>query len=120
MINYIIGGAGTGKSTEIIRLTEKKIDEGISPIIIIPDQFSFEFDKKLYTNLGLKRYNQTDALSFSRLAEFIFLEYGGKSGEYADELAKTAIMYQAIREVCKNKSLKYFIKQAERENFIEY
>ena len=106
MINYIIGGAGTGKSTEIIRLTEKKIDEGISPIIIIPDQFSFEFDKKLYTNLGLKRYNQTDALSFSRLAEFIFLEYGGKSGEYADELAKTAIMYQAIREVCKNKSLK--------------
>lgn len=120
MINYIIGGAGTGKSTEIIRLTEKKIDEGISPIIIIPDQFSFEFDKKLYTNLGLKRYNQTDALSFSRLAEFIFLEHGGKSGEYADELAKTAIMYQAIREVCKNKSLKYFTKQAERENFIEY
>lgn len=120
MIHYIIGGSGTGKSTRILNLISQKIDTGISPVIIIPDQFSFEFDKKLYKNLGLNKYNKTDALSFSRLAEFIFLKYGGKSGEYADDLTKTAVMYQAVRDVCKNKSLKYFVKQAERDSFIEY
>lgn len=118
MIHYICGISGTGKSgfiiDDICRCTEKNIE----PLIIIPDQFSFEYDKKLYSALGVEKYNMTDALTFSRLSDIIFRKYGGKSGQYADDLRKSVIMYQATDEV--RQSLGFFSRQSSKPDFNQY
>lgn len=119
MLHWLIGGSGTGKSSAIINIAKRKTDEGISPLIIVPDQFSFEFDKKLYRLFGAEKYNKADTQIFSRLSETIFLEYGGKSGEYADDLTKSAVIYQAVEEAKNKKLLKFFTRQAEKSGFCE-
>ncbi len=120
MIHYFIGTSGTGKSEALIGVIEKNIDENNPPIVIIPDQFSFEYDNKLYSTLGAEKYNKIDTRSFQRLAELIFMEYGGKSGEYADDLTKTTVMYLAVESARKKNLLSFFRKQSEKNNFLEY
>ncbi len=96
MLNFIVGGAGSGKSHRIIEKIAEQ-DEQSKQIIIVPDQFSFEFDKRLYKMLGAKKFNSVTVLSFTRLASEIFRIYGGKSGEYIDDVTKTALIYMAVR-----------------------
>lgn len=120
MVRFLLGTSGTGKSSFLINKIYECTKNNIKPIIIIPDQFSFDFDKKLYKILGAEKYNMADALSFSRLSENIFCKYGGKSGEYADELTKFTIMYQAVQKAVNEKALCFFHKQAQKQNFSEY
>lgn len=118
MLEIITGAAGTGKTKEIIKLIEKKVSEGKKCLVVIPDQFSFEYDKKLYKELGIVKFNQLTVLSLSRLARQIFIECGGKKGEYADEITKIGIMYLAIEEAKKDYGFVYYDKQIKSPSFI--
>ena len=80
MFKVIAGGAGSGKSTYLINMIKSETENGKSPLVIIPDQFSFEYDRKLYLTLGAELYNMVSTISFSRLAEDIFIKFGGRSG----------------------------------------
>ena len=45
MVEFLLGGSGTGKSTELISRIKETSVKGRKCIVIIPDQFSFEYDK---------------------------------------------------------------------------
>ena len=47
MLNLILGGAGCGKSYEMMNRIETAVKSGKDVLVIIPDQFSFEFDRTL-------------------------------------------------------------------------
>ena len=71
MLHFVLGCAGSGKSRllmEKVRQTgsDKKI------IYIVPEQFSFDNDKKLYEFLGTAGFNNIFSLSFTSLAKEIF------------------------------------------------
>ncbi len=117
MLYFNLGAAGTGKSTAMIKKITSYVDAGKKTCIIVPDQYSFEFDKKLYNSMGAKRYNEVTVLSFARLAQDIFIKYGGKSGEYASDLAKLSLMYMTVNSVQKNDKLKFYNKQAKAPCF---
>ena len=119
MLNFNLGGTGTGKSYEMLKKISQSVDLGKKICILVPDQYSFEFDKKLYNSMGAKRYNNVTVLSFARLAQDIFIKYGGKSGEYANDLTKLSIMYMAINSIQKNDKLKFYNKQAKSPQFID-
>ena len=48
MLNLILGGSGTGKSRRLIDETAFQVKKGKQVFVIVPEQFSFEYDKKLY------------------------------------------------------------------------
>ncbi|MGN0584048.1 MAG: hypothetical protein ACI4JD_01220 [Ruminococcus sp.] len=48
MLHFIIGGAGCGKSYRIMEFIKSIVYEGKEVLTLVPEQFSYEFDRKLY------------------------------------------------------------------------
>ena len=92
MLNLILGGAGCGKSYEMTNRIETAVLNGKDVLVIIPDQFSFEFDRTLYERLGAELFNRINVLSFARTAREIFIRHGGLKGRYADDTVKKVMM----------------------------
>ena len=98
MIEFITGQAGSGKTT---LMYERIKNDSLPKCIIVPEQFSHDFDKKLYYYLGAEKFNELFSLSFTSLARQLFQLFGdpSRNGEYADDMAKMILIYQAITNV---------------------
>ena len=119
MLSFELGGAGTGKSQALMEKIIQCLDAEQDALVIVPDQYSFEYDKKLYNFMGAQRYNRVTVLSFARLAEAVFVRHGRRPGEYAGELTKISMMYRAVTQVQKNDSLLYYDRQARSPLFVD-
>lgn len=117
MVEFLLGGSGTGKSTELISKIKEASEKGRKCLVIIPDQFSFEYDKKLYNALGAEMYNNLTVLSFGRLSSDIFMHFGGRRGSYASECTKLALTYIAINNIRESKGFLYFGKRSRSGSF---
>ena len=116
MLQFILGGARTGKTSyirerigELSRIPENRI------FLLVPEQFTFETEKKLYRELGGERFKQVNVTSFTRIASEVFQRYGGVAGEYADECAKNVLMDAALEEI--RDTLTVYAKSARGKNF---
>lgn len=118
MLRFILGGAGSGKSTRLTELIHRTAENDSRIVVIVPEQFSFDSDRKLYKKLGCQRFNKILSVSFTTAAKEIFEEYGSRSGEYADEMSKLIIMQKTLRKLMEEKQLRYFAKQASKPDFI--
>jgi ATP-dependent helicase/nuclease subunit B len=107
-MKMIYGAAGTGKTAEIIRLAGETIAAGGEAIIIVPEQFSFEFERLMYDFSGAKVFNSgfLSICSFSKISEKIFDKCGGIRGKYASEAVKSVILYRALNRLCDRKALR--------------
>lgn len=118
MLEFIIGGAGSGKSVKLAERISSAVKTEKNAVVIVPEQFSFDSDKKLYKSLGAVKFNKMLSVSFTTLAAAIFSRYGSSSGEYADEMHKLVIMHKALKKLSDEKQLHYFAKQASKPDFI--
>lgn len=90
--------------------------EGRDIIAIVPEQFSYEFDRKLYNRMGPELFNSVETHSFTSLARGIFQKLGGgEAGSYMDELMQTGLVLQAVKRA--EGQLKTFSKQCGRSEF---
>lgn len=98
MIEFITGPAGSGKTTLMFERIKKMCTDADKLCIIVPEQFSQDFDKKLYFYLGPEKFNELFSLSFTGLARQLFQIYGDpeRDGEFAGEMAKMILVYQAV------------------------
>ena len=120
MVEFIIGASGTGKTTEMIKCIQNCSDS--ERIVLVPEQFSTEFDKKLYFRIGAKDFNSLLSLSFSSLARQLFQLYGepDRKGEYADDMARLILTYQAINAAISNpEQLLFFGRTSSQAGFAE-
>ncbi|MFR4392860.1 MAG: hypothetical protein ACLT29_00465 [Ruminococcus callidus] len=121
MLHILIGGAGCGKSTCLIQHLQKQLKAGEQILTLVPEQFSYEFDQKLYRILGPVAFNQLETHSFKSLARAVFQRFGcvpdGKIN--ADELTKMALLYQAVLQVSeREKKLQLLGKQCRQASFV--
>jgi len=122
MIEFIIGQAGSGKSTMMFGRIKTMAEKGAKQVILVPEQYSYEFDKNLYDFIGPEKFNELYSLSFTGLARQLFQLYGepDRNGEYADELARMILIYQAIDTVRNRpESLRFFRRQSSQSGFAE-
>ena len=122
MIEFITGAAGSGKSTRMTDIISQQADMGREICIIVPEQFSYEFDKKLYKKIGAEKFNKLISLSFTGFARHLFQIYGDscRNGDYADETARMIMIYEAVSAFQKNpESNGYFRRQSSRPGFAE-
>lgn len=116
MIHFFIGGAGCGKSWQMMQLMKQLSAQGQEILTIVPEQFSYEFDRKLYDLLGVHAFNTLETHSFTSLARSIFQRFGGgEAGTYMDELTQTGLSQQAVNQA--EKQLRFFQKQSTRAEF---
>lgn len=119
MLNLITGGAGCGKTFEMMDRIETAVKNDRDVLVIIPEQFSFEFDRNLYERLGVEDFNRIEVLSFTRAAREIFIRYGGTKGRYADDIVKNVIMYQSISGLASRERLSFYSRQAGQISFVD-
>ena len=119
MLNLILGGAGSGKSYEMTNRIEAAVKSGKDVLVIIPDQFSAEFDRSLYERLGMVLFNRVNILSFSRTAKDIFIKHGGLKGRYADDVVKNVMMFRTLTELSEREGLCFYNRQAKSPAFVD-
>ncbi|MGN0591955.1 MAG: PD-(D/E)XK nuclease family protein [Ruminococcus sp.] len=116
MIHFLIGGAGCGKSYRLMQQMQRLVAAGEDVLAIVPEQFSYEFDRKLYQMLGVQAFNALETHSFTSLARSIFQRFGGgEAGTYTDELTQTGLVEQAVQLA--EKQLRFFQKQCGHADF---
>ncbi len=93
---------------------------GESVCVIVPDQFTFEYERILYDHLGCRLFNRgnTEVWSFSRLTRDIFAGTAAPKGAAADKTAKIAVMSRAVAEAAEKNQLAFFAKQAKKPSFV--
>ncbi len=122
MIEFITGGAGCGKSTLMFERIKNSEYSSKGHVILVPEQYSYEFDRNLYYYLGAEKFNSLLSQSFRGIARQLFQDYGdtNRDGEYANEYDTMILVYQAIYSAQKNPdALSYFRKQSSKNGFAE-
>lgn len=122
MVEFIIGPSGSGKTTKMFGRIEEKCSAADKLCILVPEQYSQDFDKKLYFYLGAENFNELFSLSFTGLARQLFQIYGDpdRKGEFADEMAKMILVYQAVSSaLSRPESLSSFRRQSMQSGFAE-
>ena len=71
-LKIVSGRGGCGKSTYMLN----DMPQNENTIYIVPDQFSFSAEKKLIDKFGMVGLGNPVVLSFMRLADVVFSEYG--------------------------------------------
>lgn len=97
MLHFILGRAACGKTEYLHRklgkITDKK-DSGV--VLIVPEQFTFETDKGILNSIGAVRSNRIDVLSFTRVAEYVFSEYGIRHKDIISDQGRLIYMAMAL------------------------
>lgn len=118
MLSIRLGENSALKLKSMAHDISASLQSGREVLCIIPDQFSFEFDNALYSNLGARDFNRVTVLSFKRLAKALTEQFGTQSGILVKPENRLALIYLALNKVKANKSLKIFSKQIDKPNFI--
>lgn len=97
MLHFILGRAGSGKTTHVHTLLEDFVRAGRQDLILlVPEQYSFHSERAMLERLGEKDAGSVDVLSFSRLAHSVFRIFGGKSGRPIDDAGRAILMSLAL------------------------
>ena len=118
MLTIICGRSGSGKSTWIMsRILESVKKRKGGQILIVPEQFSHEAERRLASFCGDSLSLYAEVLSFSRLANRVFTECGGLGDVIPDKGGKMLMMYLALKNI--SDQLRIYGGQAGKSEFIE-
>ncbi len=100
MLHLIKGRAGSGKTATMRDIISQLAENGKSrPLLLVPEQFSFESERIMLDFLGPKNLKNIDIFSFPRMA-FSELQKNGKASlKTADNGVKAAIMSEALMQL---------------------
>jgi len=86
MLRIIMGKAGTGKSSAIMREISASVSRGEGgSILLIPEQFSHEAEREMCSICGDSMSLYAEVLSFTGLARKLSTELGGGAVRYLDK-----------------------------------
>jgi len=117
MLHFILGAAGTGKTTLLLDKIELAARSGGRPILLVPEQYSFEGERLVYRRLGPKRALGVEVYSFTRLCDYIFRSCGGMAGTAINATAKYLLMSIAVSEI--QDRLELYRKSCNNTSFLE-
>ena len=116
MFQLIIGKTGTGKTTRVLKEAIEAARQDREVILLVPEQFSFEMERKASQALRGAQAMNLSVLSFSRLAENIFRAYGGLARKRLTDTARFVLMRLAVGEV--RDTLELYQRQSQKTAFL--
>jgi len=116
-LRIIYGRAGSGKSTYCLNEIKLSLEQGETArhIIIVPEQFSFQAEKRLIKALGASGINGVEVLSFDRLSYRVLGEVGGIVRKHINPAGKSILIYTIMDRL--RESLRVFAKAAGQRGF---
>ncbi len=115
MFHILQGRAGTGKSTVLFeRVVEASKKRPV--LLLVPEQFTFETERKFYQQCGAGIFARLKVTSFSRFATQLLKQHG-IGGGYASDSVKLVLLVQALQEV--KDLLGFYQQSADHLSFAE-
>ncbi len=105
MLQLITGRSGSGKTTEVYRELKQRAAEQAALFLLVPEQASFDSERRLLAELGPVLSQRVRVLSFTRLADVVFREVGGLAGKRMDATLSLLLMSQALHSVADSLTL---------------
>lgn len=118
MLRIVSYDAMSDKDSLMASLINTSSQAGEKCIVIVPDQFSFEYDKMLYNAMGAKSFNNITTGGFNRICELICKKHGGYAGENANENLSVIMMFLAIKSFKAEGGIQYYKKSLDKGSFI--
>lgn len=118
MLDLLCADALCDKTAAMAERIKYSLSLGRRCLVIVPDQFSFDYDKMLYKHLGAKDFNKLTTGGFNRICELIGRKHGGYAGENADENLSVILMYLAIKRLRHEGGALYYKKAFDKGSFI--
>ncbi len=97
MLSIIYGRAASGKTTVILNKIKQAASEGKEVAFIVPEQFSFESERSVLTELGDKLSAKVTVLSFSSLADKLTDLCGGACRGLLSDSDKIMFMSKTLK-----------------------
>ncbi len=99
MLQLITGRSGSGKTAEVFCELKQKAAEGARLFLLVPEQASYENERRLLTELGPVLSQRVQVLSFTRMADIVFREVGVAEGKRMDATLSLLLLSQALHSV---------------------
>lgn len=116
MLKLILGRAGCGKTTKVLeRLCQAGKER--RQVLMVPEQQSHQAERALCRAGGDQVSLYAEVLSFSRLANRVFLAAGGMGEPELDSGGRLLLMYQAVKAV--SPELTVYARPSRRPAFLE-
>lgn len=115
MLQFVLGRASSGKTHTITQKIAECIIGGESPVLLVPEQFSFESEKNILDAVGDTAAQKASVISFTRLCDEIERVAGGVCGESITDADRIILMGKAIK-YCQNELIR-FKKYANSRSF---
>ena len=104
MLQFFTGRSGSGKTEEIHqRICSEKQLENV--ILIVPDQSTFQNEKKILNSMGAKKASKIQVYGFKRLYDRLEAEYGENTKKKVSDGVKAVLMSIAAEQAEEQLSL---------------
>ena len=117
-IRFIFGRSGTGKSKfclDQIKNNIVKSDNSNKLILIVPEQYTFDTEKKFLDVVTEKGFLRGEVISFKRMARKVFEECGGRTNTLLNESGRNMLIYKILKDNSEN--LEYFNRMSKEHGF---
>ncbi len=100
-LQFVLGNSGSGKSEYIYRKITKEAAKNITKnyLVIVPEQFTMQTQKKLVELSQNKAIMNIDVLSFQRLAYRVFDELGISNIKVLEETGKNLVLRKVAQGI---------------------
>lgn len=115
MVKFILGRASSGKTYTIMQKIVECLKNGENPVLLVPEQFSFESEKNILDAVGDGDAQKVAVISFTRLCDEVERENGGVCSESITNSDRAILMNRAIKN-CRD-GLVRFKKYANSSSF---
>lgn len=114
MLTLVFGRQGSGKSEYLYRTAARAAADGIQrQVFLVPETHSHEAERRLCEAGGDGISLFCEVLTFRRLANRVFAEYGGLADRILDDGGRILLMQRAFESV--RTSMKYYVGAASPE-----
>ncbi len=119
MLHFIFGGAGCGKSFRLMQEIRSAVAASSDVRTLVPEQFAFTYDGRLYDLLGAKGFNRVRTGSFRSLTADLLETAAKHPGDEADTVVKTVVLHRVLHHLVQANALRYYGRQAQKATFLD-
>lgn len=119
MLRIIKGTDKSEKTVLLSSLVKQSIDSGRTVYILIPDQFSLVYDKKIYDILGPLNFNRINIIGPDRLCRKLIETHSTKGRRFCDENTGLIMLHRACKAFLKSGDARYYKKSLSKAQFFK-
>ena len=114
MLKLLLGRAGTGKTAEVLKRIS--IGRGRRQLLIVPEQASYEMERRLCAVAGNQASLYAEVLSFTRLTSRVLAQSGGLAAPALDPGGRVLLMCAARKAV--SSALTVYARPSQKPAFL--